>query len=189
MKHILVNLALAYLRIAARIQLAKVKPKIIGIAGSSGKSSLVQLAYGMLSEKFTAKQSLGKNSETGLPLDILDIHMTGFGILNWLVAFLKVPRQLLTNWKTYEYYIAEMGIDSPVEPKNMSYLLSFLDPQIAVVPNVSLEHSVYFEPYIDEIDPLLKSEKILELTAREETMLLTNLSKEGSAILNIDDMH
>jgi UDP-N-acetylmuramoyl-tripeptide--D-alanyl-D-alanine ligase len=188
-KKLLIYIALWYLKSAARIQLAKIKPKIIGVAGSSGKSSLSSLIFAIISEKFVTKQSKGKNSETGLPLDILDISMKGVSIFDWIVVFCQVPVQLLINWKRYEYYIAEMGIDGPKEPKNMSYLLSFLDPIIGIVTNVSLEHSVYFEPYVEEVDPLLKIKKILDLTAQEETMLLLSLPKEGTVIINLDDVH
>ncbi|HYK07896.1 MAG TPA: Mur ligase family protein [Candidatus Eisenbacteria bacterium] len=188
-KKLLIYIALWYLKNAARIQLAKIKPKIIGVAGSSGKSSLSNLIFAIISEKFVTKQSQGKNSETGLPLDILDISMKGVSVFDWIVVFCQIPIQLLINWKRCEYYIAEMGIDGPKEPKNMSYLLSFLDPIIGIVTNVSLEHSVYFEPYVEEVDPLLKTKKILDLTAEQETMLLLSLPKEGTVIVNLDDVH
>ncbi len=187
MKKLLISFVLFYLRLAAKIQIAKIKPKIIGIAGSSGKSSLTSLVAGILSEKYSVKQSLGKNSETGLPLDILGIHMTDFSPAAWLGAMLLVPIKLLVNWTRYDMYIAEMGIDSPVEPKNMSYLLKIIQPTIGVVTNVSLEHSVYFEPYVTEVNPLVKEKKVLDLTAEQEMLLLTSMSSDDIAIVNRDD--
>src|SRR5579872_6182001 len=123
MRKFLVFLVLWYLRLAAKIQLAKTKPTIIGIAGSSGKTSLAQLTANMLSEKYSVHYTQGRNSETGIPLDILDIHMQDVTFFSWLTTFFLVPLQLLINWKKYDYYVVEMGIDSPVEPRNMSYLL------------------------------------------------------------------
>lgn len=173
---------------AAKLQLLKVKPRIIGIAGSSGKSSLSRMLGNMLTDAFSVKQSEGKNSETGIPLDILGIHMKDFSSLAWLVALVMVPVKLLIDWKKYDIYVAEMGIDSPVEPKNMSYLLKIIQPSIGIVTNVSLEHSEFFEPFVNEINPDEKQKKILALTAEQETLLLTSLSKEGTAIVNLDDL-
>ncbi len=187
MKKLLYMVALEYLRLAAKLQLLKMQPIIIGVAGSSGKTSLTRLVYEMLCDRFTVKGSEGKNSETGIPLDILDIHMSDTSLLTWLLTFLLVPWQLLTNWKKYQYYIAEMGIDSPVEPKNMSYLLRIIQPTIGVVTNVSLEHSMYFEPYATEIDPEKKQQEVLSMTAEQETLLLRSLSTDGVAIVNVDD--
>lgn len=183
----LVFIILWYLRIAAKIQLLKTKPKIIGIAGSSGKTSLAQLTVGMLCEKYQVHYTQGRNSETGVPLDILDIHMNDVSIFSWLITMLLVPVQLIRNWKKYDYFVVEMGIDSPVEPRNMSYLLKIVEPTIATVTNVTLEHAVYFEPYIKEVNPEEKKKKILDMIAREETMVLTMLDGNEKAVVNLDD--
>lgn len=187
MKKLLTPFILWYLRTAAKLQLSKVNPLIIGIGGSSGKSSLSRLIAQMLSDSNLVKQSEGKNSETGIPLDILDIHMRNFSALSWLFAMGMAIVQLASNWKKYDVYVAEMGIDSPVEPKNMSYLLKIIRPSIGVVTNISLEHSLYFEPYVQEINPEKKVEEILRLTAEQETLLLTSLPPNGTAIINADD--
>lgn len=187
MKKIVIPVILFILRFAAKMQLAKYNPQIIGVAGSSGKTSLVRLIGNILSKKFRVLQTSGQNSEIGLPLHILGLDIGENSILDWLRILFLLPFQLLLNWKRYDIFVAEMGIDSPVEPKNMSYLLKIIKPTVAVVTNVSLEHSVYFEPYIDEINPDIRAEKILSLTAEQETMPLTALSADGIAVVNLDD--
>lgn len=187
MKQILVRLILLYFRFFARLQLKKITPKIIGVGGSSGKSSLVSLLGVVLSSSYKVKTSGGKNSETGIPLSILSIPMHQYGVLDWIKALLLAPLRILFDWEKYDVYIAEMGIDSPVEPKNMSYLLKIVVPDIAMVTNVSFEHSVYFDPYIHASSEQDREEKILQLTAREETMLLTRLLPTSTAIVNVDD--
>lgn len=187
MKKIFIPVILLYLRLAARLQLAKQHPKIIGIAGSSGKTSLVKLIGDMLSEKYRVLQTSGQNSEIGLPLHIVGLEIGDNSFFDWVRILLLIPFQLLFNWKTYDVFVAEMGIDSPVEPKNMSYLLKIIRPTIAVVTNVSLEHSVYFEPFVDEVNPDTKAQKILELTAEQETMPLTAAYSTDVAVVNLDD--
>lgn len=187
MKKILTPIVLFILRFAAKIQLAKYNPQIIGVAGSSGKTSLVRLIGNSLSKKFRVLQTSGQNSEIGLPLHILNMDIGENSLLDWIRILFFLPFQLLLNWKTYDIFVAEMGIDSPIEPKNMSYLLKIIRPTVAVVTNVSLEHSVYFEPYVDEINPDVRTEKILSLTAEQETMPLTALSRDGVAVVNLDD--
>lgn len=187
MKKLFVPFFLWYIRILARLQLSKTKSIIVGVAGSSGKSSLARIVASVLQNKYQVDATKEKNSETGIPLHILNIHMEKFSYLAWLKVLFLAPLRILFFWPRYDVLVAEMGIDSPVEPKNMGYLLKIIQPVIGVVTNVSLEHSVYFEPYAKEKDPTKKEEEILEMTAKEETRLLTSLSPQGFAIVNIDD--
>ena len=187
MKKIFTPFVLWYIRIFAKIQLLKSKQTIIGVAGSSGKSSLSRLISIVLEVKYKVNSSKEKNSETGIPLHILNIHMEKFSYVAWLKAILLAPLRLLFYWPKYDIFVAEMGIDSPVEPKNMSYLLKIIQPTIGVVTNVSLEHSVYFEPYVREFEPEKRQSAVLDLTAEQETMLLTSLPSDGFAIVNLDD--
>ena len=89
MKKILARFYLVYLRIFAKIQLRKFNPLIIGVGGASGKSSAVHLISLILNDKYKVKQGKGKNSETGIPLNILNINMDclcQFGLLLFLEA-------------------------------------------------------------------------------------------------------
>lgn len=187
MRKILVTFFLAYLRFFAQIQLKKINPIIIGVGGSSGKTSLCELIEIALSGKYRVKQGRGKNSETGIPLDVLGITMKSYGIKDWFTVLFIAPIKMLTNWKKYDVYIVEMGIDSPVEPKNMSYLLKIIQPDIAVSTNISLEHTQYFDDMVTEKDEKKRREKLIALTAEQELLLLTSLSVENTAIVNLDD--
>lgn len=187
MKKIVSRAVLEYLRFFAKIQIFKIKPHIIGVGGSSGKSSLTELIGIVLKEKYIVNTTKEKNSETGIPLHILGIHMAEFSYKAWLAAIFLAPVRCITNWKMYNILVAEMGIDSPVEPKNMSYLLKIIQPTVGVLTNISLEHSVYFDPFIKARTDKERKEQILKRTAKEELLLIQSISKEGTAILNFDD--
>ncbi len=187
MKKRLSWLILWYLRFLAKLQLKKINPLIIGIGGASGKTSLSNFIQIILRSKYRVKQSKGKNSETGLPLDILGLPMNNYAYAEWLKVIFLAPLKVLIDWTKYDVYIAEMGIDSPLEPKNMSYLLKIVKPKIGILTNISLEHSLYFDPLIKTSDEIQRQNEILQLTAKQEGMLLTSIDTSGTAILNIDD--
>lgn len=176
-----------YLRFFAKLQLRKVKPLIIGVGGASGKTSVSNFIYIILKNKYRVKQGKGKNSETGIPLNILGLQMKNYSNREWLKVVALAPLRVLFDWQRYDVYIAEMGIDSPLEPKNMSYLLKIIKPKIGVLTNISLEHSVYFDPYIVGNNQQARQKKILELTAKQEGLLLTSLASDGVAVVNLDD--
>lgn len=145
MKQKISLLFLYYLRFFARLQLAKIKLlnpklKIIGITGSAGKTSTLLAAEAALKPNFTVKTNYGGNSESGIPLNILGINNPDFSLLSWIKIALLSPLKLLINWKTYDVYLLEMGIDSVKSPKNMSYLLSIIKPDIGVFLNVTPVH-------------------------------------------------
>ena len=175
-----------YLRFFANLQIRKLNPLIIGVGGASGKTSLSNFIYIVLQNKYRVRQGKGKNSETGIPLDILGLHVDDYSNAEWLRVMLLAPIKLLTDWNKYDVYIAEMGIDSPVEPKNMTYLLKIIRPKIGVLTNISFEHSVYFDPLVNKNLPE-RERDILNLTMAQESLLLTSLKEDGTAILNIDD--
>lgn len=146
---------LSYLRFFARLQLKKIKllnPKftIVGITGSAGKSSTLLAAETALKPEFKVKTNYGSNSESGIPLNILGFKNPDFTILSWLKIALLAPIKLLTNWKVYDLYLVEMGIDSSRSPKNMDYLLTILKPDIGVFLNVNAVHLENFGS-LDEI--------------------------------------
>lgn len=181
MKRLLTRFILLYLRVFAKIQLKKINPVIIGIGGASGKTSLSNLMYVILSQKYKVKQTAGKNSETGIPLNILGIKIGDYSYLDWFRVLFTAPLKILFDWKKFDFYIAEMGIDSPLEPKNMSYLLKIIKPNVAILTNITFEHSENFEILANT------SEEIFKLTKDQELLLLKSLRTNDTAILNIDD--
>lgn len=166
---------LYYLRFFARLQLAKIKllnPKltIIGITGSAGKTSTLLATEAALKPNFRVKTNYGGNSESGIPLNILGFKNPDFSLFSWLIIALFAPFKFLTNWKIYDIYLLEMGIDSAKSPKNMSYLLSIVKPQIGVFLNVTPVHLENFSS-LDEI-------------AQEKAMLVNTTD---TAIINSTD--
>lgn len=187
MKKIFSNLFLWYIRSLAKIQLKKINPVIVGIGGASGKSSLAQISAGVLELKYKVKQGKGKNSETGIPLDILGINIEDYSFSNWLKIALKAPFKIITNKQKYDIYVVEMGIDSPKPPKNMEYLLSFIKPRISVLTNINIEHSVYFDDLSKSEDPAQRKKEILARIVDQEKLLITSINSSGRVILNLDD--
>jgi len=174
---------LHYLRILSKIQLAKInlwrrlsgKKKIIivGITGSAGKTSTMHAAAAALKDDFEVKCSEKANSESGIPLNILGLKMKTYSLTDWLRVAVLSPIMLLVNWRDYDIYIVEMGVDEPTEPKNMGYLLKIIRPQIGVFIGVGAVHSMQFGG--------------LKAIADEKAKLIAGLPKDGYAILNLGD--
>lgn len=183
MRELLVWAVLFYLRFWARIALKIHRPYIIGVAGSVGKSSTRNALHAVLKDHFTVKVVSG-NSETGVPLGILGITIEGFNNKNWLTVLLKAPRQI-NSLKNTQYLIVEMGIDDPYPPKNMTYLLTIVKPDMAIDLNATATHTQQFEKVLkkhtkDTLD------FILGKIAEEDSKIITNgYTKVG--IYNNDD--
>lgn len=186
MKPIFSFLLLHYFRLLAKIQLAKIKPRIIGITGSAGKSSTMEAVTAVLQDKYTLKVGRKANSESGIPLDILGLSPHNFSLFDWLRLAVLAPIKLLTNWGKYDFYIVEMGIDSPFPPKNMGYLLTVVKPEIGILTSVDAVHSEPFDVLIPPNAPDRK-EALIELIAKEKGKLIRLLPKTGLAVINADD--
>lgn len=183
MKNLLVWSVLYYLRFWARLALVIHKPFVIGIAGSVGKSSTRNALYAALKDHFRTKVVAG-NSETGVPFGILGLPIEGFDKKNWVNALLKAPFGI-TNLKKVQYLIVEMGIDDPDPPKNMSYLLTIVKPDMAIDLNATATHTAQFEKLLTK-RYRNSLEFLMQKIAEEDSKIITNgYTKLG--IYNSDD--
>ncbi|MBI4100009.1 hypothetical protein HY440_03305 [Candidatus Microgenomates bacterium] len=173
MKKFLILVVLHFLRLAAKIQLLKNKPLVIGVTGSAGKSSTVAAIETALKQKYQVKSTGTTNSESGIPLSILGLKMTDYSPFDWLRVILLIPVQLLFYRPSYTIFVAEMGIDSLKPPKNMGYLLSIIKPQIGVFLNVLPVHT--------------EQMRNVDAIAVEKGKLIASLPTNGFAIVNKND--
>lgn len=188
MKQIIYWAILFYLRFLAKLQLIKVKPLIIGITGSAGKTSLRYAVAAILQDKYKVKMSSKANSETGIPLNILGFPPRSYAYRDWLWLLPLALWQLLTNWEKYDIYIVELGVDSPCPPKNMAYLLTIVQPKIGVFLNVLPVHSAAFDSLVPTTVSASKRKQLLtDLIAAEKGKLIASLPQDGWAILNSAD--
>ena len=160
------------LKIAAKIILAKYKPKIIGITGSVGKTSAKEAVYAVLKDKFNARRSVKNyNNEIGLPLTVIGADSPRKSLIGWILVFLKASKLIFFKDKNYpKILILEMGID---RPGDMDYLLKIAKPDIGVLTFVGSVHLEYFA----------SKEKLRQ----EKAKLIKNIKKLGYAVINYDN--
>jgi UDP-N-acetylmuramyl pentapeptide synthase len=173
MKQFFGRILLEYLRFFAKQKLSRIHPKIIGVTGSVGKTSAINALHTILSPTLRTKTTFKGNSESGIPLEILNIKLKDFSFFSWLMAFVLAPIRVFDG-ETYDVLIVEMGVDAPIEPKNMSYLLKIVHPDIGIILNVSAVHTEQFKGDVEAI-------------AMEKGRLVTTMDSAKTAILNGDD--
>jgi UDP-N-acetylmuramoyl-tripeptide--D-alanyl-D-alanine ligase len=188
---------LHYLRFLAKLQIAKIqllqkikgkKLTIVGVTGSAGKSSTISACQAVIQDFYQVKTTAGSNSESGIPLNILGITHSSFTPLDWLKYCLLAIWNLVANWRTYDIFLVEMGIDGPDTPKNMSYLLKIVKPTIGIFLNVNLVHSQQFDKTVPENIPGdVRTLQILNNIGLEKAKLINSLPHSGYALLNIND--
>lgn len=177
---------LEYLKFWAKQKL-KQNPKaiLIGVTGSAGKTSARLALVQILKTHGVVKHSIHANSESGIPLNILGLSMHTYSLFDWLRVLLLAPIRLLSR-ENFDYYVAEMGIDSPFPPKNMSYLLSILRPHVAIVLGATPTHTANFDPLVKDISPARRQAKLVALIAKEKMQLAHSILPSGTAIINLD---
>lgn len=187
MKNILYYSLVAYFHFFAVRQLQKnPRATIIGITGSAGKTSTRLALVHILQSRGVVKHSVHANSEIGLPLNILGLTFRSRSALDWLRLVILAPIRLLTYRDHFDYYVAELGIDSPIPPKNMTTLLRLIRPHVGIVLNASLTHAGAFDHLVKDHDPQRRAAKLTARIAKEKMQLVKSLTAKQIAIVNLD---
>lgn len=188
MKTLLVRCVLVYIAFFARIAVWRSHATIIGITGSIGKTSTRDAVCAVLHKKLKTYTIRKGNSETGLPLGLLGLTVSSIGfdsltksVFDWARLLVSVPLQTGFS-KTYDVIIAEMGVDSPDSPKNMSYLLSIVQPHISIITNVSGVHGENYEHMLAKPT----KDAVLKAIAHEKCKIVTQNPTCTLAIYNHD---
>ncbi|MDD5341442.1 MAG: UDP-N-acetylmuramoyl-tripeptide--D-alanyl-D-alanine ligase [Patescibacteria group bacterium] len=152
--------------------LKKYQPEIVGIAGSVGKTSAKEAIFSVLSLAHNCRRNIKSyNNEIGLPLTIIGVETAGRSLLGWLKVFGHASRLLISKDEKYpEILILEMGAD---KLGDIEYLVKMAPPKIGVLTAIAESHLQVF--------------KDLKGVLKEKEMIVTDLPREGVAILNADD--
>ncbi len=134
MKKFLKKIIVAILTAEAKLVLSRVKPKIIGVTGSVGKTSTKEAIYQVFSKLSTARKSQKSfNSEIGVPLTILNLNNAWSNPFLWIVTLIKGLFVALFSYKNFEWLILEIGADRPGDIKNIT---KWIKPDISVVTKI-----------------------------------------------------
>ncbi len=99
----------------SKMYLSIVKPKVIGVTGSVGKTTTKDIAYQLLKTKYKTEKTQGNyNNEIGAPLTILNME------------------------EDTEVAILELGAG---KKGDIAFLSNLTKPDIAIVTNVGISHS------------------------------------------------
>lgn len=157
----------------ARIRIRRLRPFIIGISGSVGKTSTKEAVYHVLKSRFNVFRSKKSyNTEFGLPLAILGLESGFSSFWLWLKTVFLAGIKAYFGGANIQMMVLEMGTD---KPGDMSVLLKIVQPQVGLITNIK---GVHLGP---------GQFKDLEDIFNEKARLVESLPEKGIAILNIDD--
>ncbi len=174
-KHFAKRMILFFLEQLAKWRLKKIKPEIIGVTGSVGKTSTKDAIFVALAETlptYCSKQSY--NTEFGALLTILGQKSGLSSPLSWLWTLLRgFISTIRLKEPPYKNLILEMGAD---KPGDIEYLVKHVKPQIGVFTNVKPMH--LGDGQFSDLDDIFV----------EKAKLIRTLPEKGWAILNADDV-
>lgn len=169
------SLVLQILRLLAMFQLKKMGGKVISVTGSVGKTTCKDFLFELLKTKYRVKKTpKSLNSESGVPLAILNQESGYSNPLLWLKTFRGIILTLVFDWQRVDFFIIEMGVD---KPGDMGYLLSFVKPWASIFLGVKPVHTAAFESFADSLLAIYQEKK----------KLVEALPKGGMAVLNLED--
>lgn len=162
----------------AKAHIAKTKPYIIVIAGTTRRAWMKEVVERTLRERNYLVRTNRKhfNAELGLPLSILDLPSGEGDVRKWIAVLWQAIKQAVDFRKKtigrerIEHLIVEMAIDTP---RDMDYLLSIVKPNMVIMTTITMVYQEQFET--------------LDNVAREFEVLASALPWNGLLVLNADD--
>ena len=167
---ILRSMVMAYLWWAAEKVLARARPRIIAITGSSGKTSMKAALVGVLQTKYTVAAAEGNlNTEIGVPLAILGFQSAPVWAFGWIVVVIRAGVRALTHTHREEILILECAAD---KVGDIGYLAQKIKPDDAIITSIGEAHIGRFGS--------------LEAITREKLSLCGHVREGGRCFLTTD---
>ena len=160
------------LRVLAEKTLRRYEPKVIGITGSVGKTTVKEAVYKMLSVRFRVRRNEENfNNEIGVPLTILGLNIAHN--VGWLPNIIKAIKVAYGPKIKYpEHLVLEFAAD---KPGDIDYLVQLAKPHIGIVTVIGAI-PVHVEYYASP-----------KAVAVEKSKLIKSLPTYGLSVLNYDD--
>ncbi len=160
------------LRVLAEKVLRRYEPKVIGITGSVGKTTVKEAVYKVLSARFRVRRNEENfNNEIGVPMTVLGLNIAHN--IGWVANILKgIKVAYGPKIKYPEYLILELAAD---KPGDMDYLIQMVKPHVGIVTIVGAI-PVHVEYYASP-----------KAVAIEKSKLIKSLPTYGLSVLNYDD--
>ncbi|MBU0706866.1 UDP-N-acetylmuramoyl-tripeptide--D-alanyl-D-alanine ligase [Patescibacteria group bacterium] len=157
--------------IAVKI-LRRYQPKVVGITGSIGKTSVKEAVYLVLKKRYNCRcNRKNYNNEIGVPLTVFGCDSGNKNPFGWLkIIYVGLNLAYGRKVKYPKVLILELGAD---RPGDIDYLVKITQPLVGVVTAVGPVHLEFFNK--------------IEHIAYEKSQLIRNLPSDGLAVLNIDD--
>jgi UDP-N-acetylmuramoyl-tripeptide--D-alanyl-D-alanine ligase len=103
--------------------LDRVRPLVVGVTGSNGKTSTKEMVAAILSKHFKVRRTVGNlNTETGVPLTLLSLEPDDTAL------------------------VLEMGMQ---QPGDIARLAALAKPSIGIITNVGIVHIEFFKSHED----------------------------------------
>ncbi len=173
MKPFLKSIVVGVLTFEAKILIRRMRPKVIAVTGSVGKTSTKDAIYAAIKGSVHARKSQKSyNSELGVPLSVLGLENAWGNPILWIKNLFDGLFRACFLQEYPDVIVLEMGVD---RPGDMKRLMTWIKPDIVVLtrlPDVPV-HVEYFR------DP--------EQVVQEKLELVRNLSEDGVLIYNHDD--
>ena len=172
MKLILKTILKYYLKYVTKLVLFLHKPVIIAISGSTNKSFARDEIKKILKANNLSVRANPKNfnTEIGLPLAILNLPSGYNSYQNWIPVIKKSFFRIFEK-NFPSYLILELGVS---KKGDMEYLLSIINPKIAVITEITQRYLESFSGMDDLVD--------------EYKLLIEKTDENGLVILNFDNV-
>ncbi len=172
MKTIFKKIIYTILKWESILVLKRFKPRIIGVAGSVGKTSTKDAISASLKDFVVIRKNKKSfNSEIGVPLTILGLETGWSNPIEW-IKNIYLGFKVIFSKDYPQWLVLELGTDYPGDMKK---LISW----------ISLDYAVFTR--FPEIPVHSENFKKPEDVNAEDSQMMFGLKKEGVLVLNADD--
>lgn len=157
----------------SRYLIRRFRPYIIGVTGSSGKTTTKYFVSALIvacnKEVLVSPGNL--NSEFGLPMAILGFGQAPRNILGWLAIFLYSPIKALLTFRFEKYLVLEYAAD---HAGDIDRLTQIAQPDIAIITSIGSAHL----GKIGSLKKIAKEKWKLALAAKEAVIILRQTAEK-----------